>query len=293
MSVLFRARAPVSGEEFEAIALRLRALARFPLTRAFARRRFSRLIDAQPSAPIVWSEIAGLPVELDLSKGWDRKIYLFGVGDGRAVKTIAAIMDDIGCRTAWDVGANRGNHSAVMAGHCQRLFSFEPDPMSFPRLVGLMSKASNAELINAALSDVEGEAPFRFHRTGASAHIDANAPDAWVKLVTGDAFVAERDTGDLDFMKIDVEGHEIAVLRGMPRTISEQRPIIIVEILACSKVQRGELEACLPDYKLFGNYQDIASRVWMTPFRFGAIVDGRTYTHALAVPAEKMHRVNL
>lgn len=293
MNVLFRTGAPVSLEEFEVIALRLRALARFPLTRAFARRRFSRLIDAQPSAPIIWSEVAGLPVELDLSKGWDRKIYLFGVGDGRAVKTIAAIMDDIGCRTAWDVGANRGNHSAVMAAHCKRLFSFEPDPMSFPRLASLMSKASNAEPINAALSDVEGDAPFRFHRTGASAHIDANAPDAWVKLVTGDAFVADRDIGDLDFMKIDVEGHEISVLRGMRKTIAEQRPIIIVEILASTKVQRADLDSCLPNYKLFGNYQDIASHVWMAPFRFGPIVDGRTYTHALAIPVEKMNRVNL
>lgn len=293
MMTLFRASTPVSADEFEAIALRLRALARFPITRAMARRRFSRLIDAQLSAPIVWSEVAGLPVELDLSKGWDRKIYLFGVGDGRAVKTIATIMDKIGCRTAWDVGANRGNHSAVMARHCRRLFSFEPDPMSFPRLSSLLSKAPNAEPVNAALSDVQGEAPFRFHRPGASAHIDASAPDAWVRLETGDAFASQRDIHDLDFMKIDVEGHEISVLRGMRKTIVEQRPIIILEILSRSNVQRAELEACLPDYRMFGNYQDLASHIWMTPFHFGPLIDGRAYTHALAVPIEKMHKLDL
>lgn len=293
MMTLFRASTPVSADEFEAIALRLRAMARFPITRALARRRFSRLIDAQLSAPIVWSEVAGLPVELDLSKGWDRKIYLFGVGDGRAVKTIATIMDEIDCRTAWDVGANRGNHSAVMARHCRRLFSFEPDPMSFPRLSSLLSKAANAEPVNVALSDVQGEAPFRFHRPGASAHIDVEAPDAWVKLATGDAFAAQRDIRDLDFMKIDVEGSEMAVLRGMKNTINEQRPVIIVEILACSNVQKAELELLLPDYRIFGNYQDIASHIWMTPFRFGPLVEGRTYTHALAVPVEKMGRIRL
>ena len=81
---------------------------------------------------------AGLPVRLDLRRSSDRAIFLYGRCDPRGVAAIERVMAALDCRTAWDVGANRGNHSAFMRRHCRRLFAFEPDPAEFPRLTALL-----------------------------------------------------------------------------------------------------------------------------------------------------------
>src|SRR5690606_11886840 len=39
-----------------------------------------------------------------------------------------------------------------------------------------------------------------------------------------------RGLDEVDFIKIDVEGHELAVLRGASKTIEENRPVILVEV---------------------------------------------------------------
>jgi FkbM family methyltransferase len=280
---------------FEAQARWCRRLARFPLTRGYAKRAFTRLVTATSPAPVVDGEIAGLPVRLDLSKGWDRKIYLHGIGDARAIETIGKLMDALDCRTAWDVGANRGNHSAAMVGHCRRLYAFEPDPTQFPRLSALLAGAPSATAVPLGLSEGDGELPFFFHCPGASASFerDDRAPDAVARVVAGDRYARDHGVDDLDFVKIDVEGHETKVLRGLREVLAVQRPVLVLEVLARHAAGRadGELRALLPDYLLFGNYQGLKSRIFMSGCHFGRFREGRSYTHALAVPREKLGRL--
>lgn len=277
---------------FAAQAAQCRALARFPLTRGLAKRRFTRLLNALPITPIVAAEVAGLAVELDLSKGWDRKIFLHGLGDARGVKAMTAIMSALECRTAWDIGANRGNHAAAMLAHCDRLFAFEPDPNQFPRLASLIGATDRATAVPVELSDAEGELPFFFHQPGQSASVERRdrAPDALAPMITGDAFARDNGIEDLDFVKIDVEGHELSVLRGMAGVIESQRPVIVFEVLTQHSSGRAPTpwSDLLPGYVLFGNYYGLSSRLWMTACHFGRFREGRSYTHALAVPRERL-----
>jgi len=281
--------------EFTVAAARCRALARSPLTRAYAKRAFTRLLASMDPPPIIDGEVAGLPVRLDLSQGWDRKIFLHGLGDSRAVLAMVRIMKALDCRTAWDVGANRGNHSAAMVPHCRCLFAFEPDPNQQPRLAALLAGAPTATAVAMGLSDQPGELPFRVHRPGQSATFEAREgpPDAVAPVCSGDVFARENGVTDLDFVKIDVEGHEPRVLRGMADILRTQRPVIVVEVLASQAAGRpsGWLGELLPDYALFGNYQGLASRISMSACHFGPFREGRTYTHALAVPVEKLGRL--
>jgi hypothetical protein len=45
----------------------------------------------------------------------------------------------------------------------------------------------------------------------------------------GDALLAELGVGRVDFIKIDVEAHEVFVLRGLMNTLQRDRPVITME----------------------------------------------------------------
>jgi FkbM family methyltransferase len=146
---------------------------------------------------------------------------------------------------AVDVGANVGLYAAVMARHAGRVLAFEPHPDCAAYLRAL--KLKRCEVIEAAVSDREGTAVLRIpYETGAEVHALAtlaeqnelagrerirSVPVATTRL---DAALAPR-VGAQDrvgFIKIDVEGHEHAVIDGAGATIARHRPVLLIEIEA-------------------------------------------------------------
>ena len=57
-----------------------------------------------------------------------------------------------------------------------------------------------------------------------------NRPTERVDCTTLDAYLHERGVTRLDVLKIDVEGHEPFVLRGMTETLRKLRPLLLVEV---------------------------------------------------------------
>lgn len=145
---------------------------------------------------------------------------------------------------AVDVGANVGLYAAVMARHAGRVLAFEPHPDCASHLRAL--KIARCEVIEAALSDREGQAVLRIpYETGAEVHAlgtlaernDLNG-DA-VRTVTVattrlDAALTARlgATEAVSFIKIDVEGHERAVIEGAAATIAHHHPVLLIEVEA-------------------------------------------------------------
>jgi hypothetical protein len=90
----------------------------------------------------------------------------------------------------------------------------------------------------AALSSQDGEAPIfvtgndsselnSLHpRHGAGAKVEFRQGAA-VRLVKGDTYCAENSIDRINFLKIDTEGHEMAVLAGFARMLAEKRVEII------------------------------------------------------------------
>lgn len=133
-----------------------------------------------------------------------------------------------------DIGANVGNHSLFVAAFLgpKKIIPFEPNPLAYKLLLANIVMNGFHDLfdlqhIGVGLSDVEasGFAMTDQSRNLGGARMQAGAGD--IETITGDAaLVGEKP----DFLKIDVEGMEMMVLRGLEETIVHSAPMILVEV---------------------------------------------------------------
>ena len=136
-----------------------------------------------------------------------------------------------------DVGANVGHYTlrcSELVGADGRVVAFEPVPASFELLSANAARSTftNITLINAAASDtccVLGMTIPKF-ATGLTdyyrAQLSGDSGELRVLCVPVDSLgIDER----VKLVKIDAEGHELAVIRGMKRLVMKYRPILIVE----------------------------------------------------------------
>jgi FkbM family methyltransferase len=137
--------------------------------------------------------------------------------------------------TAIDVGASIGMFTAEMASYAEKVLAFEANPQvaAFTRSVA----PRNVEVINLALSAQAGRATLRMptNRKGNGVTELAGIGRAH----DGETIAIEVETGRLDdfpvgrcsFIKIDVEGHEEAVLDGGAALITRERPALMIELV--------------------------------------------------------------
>ncbi len=138
-------------------------------------------------------------------------------------------------RAALDIGANRGIWAGEMARLTDMVWAFEPNPKLFAFLVS----ALGGQVIcrGEALSDTDGQAALmvpgsagRYSNQQASLSAQRVADAAHMKVGVSTARLDSLDPPPVGFMKIDVEGHERAVLEGARATIARDRPAMIIEI---------------------------------------------------------------
>jgi len=142
-------------------------------------------------------------------------------------------------KNAVDVGANRGIYSYWMAKRALTVDAFEPQPALARRI--REANLRNVRVHENALSDHAGVAKLLvpsddgLARIAASDTADAVSAAAEAELgVSAEIGVQMRTLDsfglvDVGFLKIDAEGHELAVLRGAGATIATSRPVVFVE----------------------------------------------------------------
>jgi len=141
--------------------------------------------------------------------------------------------------TFLDVGTNFGFYTLFAAqqmGGSGRVYSFEANPFLIPFIEGsayINGLSNNITLINKAVADREGTAQFGFsfaHIGGGSLLAGSNdvaeCEHVEVPLVTIDS-VIPADV-QVDVIKLDVEGHEAAALRGLKQVIARSPDVQIV-----------------------------------------------------------------
>ena len=134
-----------------------------------------------------------------------------------------------------DGGANQGVFTCAFAsavGESGGVFAFEPLSYAFRRLQRNveLNGFSNCVLYNGALSDRAGEAVIDSSIGPVSASITRDFGGRCLdRVVTTTVDKACASTSRLDFVKLDVEGAELATLRGARESIASHRPIVVVE----------------------------------------------------------------
>jgi len=157
------------------------------------------------------------------------------------LKILKEIFKKQGRLRFFDIGANTGYYG-ILAGYMFKdkdikVFSFEPVKEFFDCLVesvNLNRLENNFKIFNLALSSTRG--PARINLSGSGTSLEsafngrAELEKREVNLETLDNLFAGRKIEAPDFIKIDVEGHELEVLKGGADLISSSRPVIFLEI---------------------------------------------------------------
>lgn len=227
------------------------------------RRLRKRSLCARNALQLAW----GLPVRVDPVSHIGVDVINIGMHDRVVPEAICKLLD--AGEHSLDVGANIGQNTSIMAlvsGSQGRVTAFEPSPAAWEFLSGnveswspydlapiqLVRKGLSSQIGTGLLRDVgdlggyslEEETPFLPRIVHEGAH------KLEVELTTLDALASEM--GEIGLMKIDVEGHELAVLEGASRTLAHKlvRDIVFEDFNPQPSAVTGFLEAA--GYRVFG-----------------------------------------
>ncbi|MFC3183004.1 FkbM family methyltransferase [Cypionkella sinensis] len=161
-----------------------------------------------------------------------------------------------------DAGANIGNHSiyALKLLGASASIPFEPNPAAYELFLSNMILNGCLDQVNLStlgygLSD-SSDVPSmnleaREKNLGATRLVASD--EGQITMAAGDALLAGAR---IDFLKVDVEGMELEVLRGFEQTIAAHRPPIFLEV----------------DHK-----NNDALMAWAGAHGYGVLVEGRSF----------------
>lgn len=164
----------------------------------------------------------------------DRHIAFFGFEQAQ-VEFLMSRMSK-GCDCFIDVGANIGLYAleAARSGFAQDIHAFEPDTRNYGQFMGnlyLNDMDRRIHLHPLAVSDISGDLNFHlFPDTSTGRTRVARPGEAAVALTATTLDDFFNLTGKDIFLKIDVEGHELSVLKGGGRLLRENKCFLQVEI---------------------------------------------------------------
>jgi FkbM family methyltransferase len=171
---------------------------------------------------------------------------LFWLRLRRADDPTFRIMRELVCPgdVAVDIGAGWGLYTWALSqfvGRAGSVYAFEPNPVVAARLQRLIRRRPNVTMHRVAVSRVSGRADLHIPEVGGryvhdlaglsmsgarSTLADTRVP---VEVERLDTFLAS-ERRRISFVKCDVEGHELDVLRGGRETIERSQPSLLVEI---------------------------------------------------------------
>ena len=151
-----------------------------------------------------------------------------------------------------DVGANIGNHSIILSNFFKKVTSFEPQKEVFEVLKLNTRKIKNINPINKGLSNIEKEENIKIpkNKRGMGSLVydfpEKSYYNELINLINYD----QNYNDEISYVKIDVEGYELEVIKSMMLNIKEFKPVISFE---CNTTQSG-LERNVEIFKLLKSF---------------------------------------
>ena len=189
---------------------------------------------------IMFSLPCGLKVNLRFKDHIAQRLLL----DGSFEQAVSGVMFALVRQgmVVMDIGANIGIHTlhlASLVGDRGWVYAFEPNPVVREELEAniKLNQLNNVKVFDWALSDHDGEALFHFPEEGMEAvggFLNTSraklAKEAQVKTRTLNTVLKESGIQNVGFIKLDVEGAELPVLKGAESIIQRlSGPPIVFE----------------------------------------------------------------
>jgi FkbM family methyltransferase len=179
--------------------------------------------------------IPALPqkMRLPVAASWTK----FQGGVEPEILHVPRLMGQGNCHTALDVGANDGQFGYLLSNAFKHVHAFEANPDLAATL--LRYRPRNMTVINNAVSDTDGDV-VTLHvpvvkgvaLSGWASLVKPTVPGT-TNFVTHQITTTRIDSHKFDtvsLIKIDVEGHELAVLKGAMDTIRKHLPWLLIEV---------------------------------------------------------------
>lgn len=166
-----------------------------------------------------------------------------------------------------DVGSYGGLFGIAAALLGNKVIAIEPNPILVKRTNAnaALNGVIYSKMIQAGASDKVGKADFGFNpnvRLTSGGSLERKGPASFeVKTITLDSLEGSLPS-KVGAIKIDVEGHEAAVIRGALKLIENNKPKLLIEVLTDEK-RKQEIIALLPGYKLVAFMDN--RNLWMEP----------------------------
>jgi FkbM family methyltransferase len=245
--------------------------------------------------------VHGYRMWLDIvDRGISRTLLLFG----RREEDHKLIMEDTMTpgMTVLDIGANIGYYAIMesnLVGAGGTIIAVEPSPQNV-RLLRRnieLNGADNIHVFECAVSDATSTRTFflsemsnlnTFHPGGATGTSDSMT-EIQVETLSVDDLLARAGVEKVDYIRMDVEGHEVEVIRGLLDSIiaGRQAPMIILE--THRDRYSKEHDFVTPLRKLFAAGYKVGYLA-STSDQGSALVEAKGYVGGAAINTDFMHR---
>jgi FkbM family methyltransferase len=172
-----------------------------------------------------------------------RRIYFLykSVNEAREIALIKKIVKP--GMVVVDIGANIGFYTLLLSRLVEtkgRVYSFEPDRDNFRHLKALCGKKKNTILKNWAVGSKDGVVKLYLSDSLNVDHLtydnDEKREQVSVKCVTIDRFLKARK---VDFIKVDTQGYECAVLQGMSETLKKSHKLFLLSEFSAFDIKKA------------------------------------------------------